>query len=91
MAAEQSVQSQQRREQLIDDDLGHQPGAKFVEGSTIVLVKNGRIVHEARKRAMISESGLREALRQDGNAGMGEVKIMKLQLSGEISIVKRYD
>ena len=66
--------------------------ARFVEGSAAALIENGRINHEARKRAMISEPDLREALRQkrfDGEGGIGEVKIMTLEPSGKISVVKR--
>ncbi len=68
--------------------------AKFVEGEAVVLIRHGRIDHEARRRAMISESDLREALRQEGldcEFGIGQVKIMTLEPSGKISIVRKSD
>lgn len=66
--------------------------ASLIEGPSVVLVENGLIDHEARKGAMISESDLDEALRQqgiDGEAEVRKVKLMTLEPSGKISVVKR--
>lgn len=65
--------------------------AHIVEGSAVTLVDHGRIDHEARKRRMISESDLREALRQegvDGEAHLENVKSVTLEPSGKLSVVK---
>jgi uncharacterized membrane protein YcaP (DUF421 family) len=65
--------------------------ARIVEGRPVVLIERGRIDHQARKNAMISESDLSEALRQEGiddEDGLGEVKRMNLEPSGKISVVK---
>lgn len=65
--------------------------ARIVEGKAVVLVDHGRIDHAVRKRKMISEADLREALREhgiDGEAKIGNVKSMTLEPSGKLSVVK---
>lgn len=65
--------------------------AHLVEGKAVTLIDHGRIDHEARKRNMISEADLREALRQEGIDGephVGNVKSMTLEPSGRLSVVK---
>jgi uncharacterized membrane protein YcaP (DUF421 family) len=76
--------------------LGHcvarnQKLARWVEGEAVTLVDHGRIDHQARLRNKISQSDLREALRQDGidgEAHIANVKVMTLEPSGHLSIVK---
>lgn len=65
--------------------------AHVVEGKPVTLIDHGRIDHEARKRNMISEADLREALRQkgvDGEPHVANVKSMTLEPSGKLSVVK---
>ena len=65
--------------------------ARLVEGKAVTLIDHGRIDHDARKQAKISESDLREALRQegvDGEAHVANVKSMTLEPSGHLSVVK---
>ena len=65
--------------------------AHWVEGEAVPLIDHGRIDHDARLRNKISESDLREALRQegiDGEAHVGNVKAMTLEPSGHLSVVK---
>lgn len=65
--------------------------ARLVEGEAVILIDHGRIDHRARKRSMISEADIREALRQhgvDGEAHIGNVKVMTLEPSGKLSVVK---
>ena len=65
--------------------------ARLVEGEALTLIDHGCIDHDARKRSKISEADLREALRQhgiDGEAKAGNVKLMALEPSGKLSIVK---
>ena len=65
--------------------------AHVIEGRGAVLIDRGRIDHDARKRNKISEADLREALRQEGIDGEGHienVKVMMLEPSGKISVVK---
>jgi uncharacterized membrane protein YcaP (DUF421 family) len=66
--------------------------AHLVEGKPVKLIDHGRIDHDARKSHMISEADFHEALRQEGVDGedhVDNVKVMTLEPSGEISIVKR--
>lgn len=65
--------------------------AHLFEGAAVILIDHGRIDHEARKRNMISESDLLEALRQqgiDGEVQIGNVKAMTLEPSGKLSVIK---
>ena len=65
--------------------------AHVIEGRASVLIDHGRINHRARKRNMISEADLREALRQqgiDGEAHIDNVKVMMLEPSGKLSVIK---
>ena len=65
--------------------------ARIFEGKAVTLVDHGRIDHRARRRNKISEADLREALREhgiDGEAKIDNVKVMTLEPSGKLSIVK---
>ena len=65
--------------------------AHIVEGKAVTLIDHGRIDHRVRKRNMISEADLREALRQkgiDGEAHIDNVKVMMLEPSGKLSVIK---
>ena len=65
--------------------------ARLFEGKAALLIDHGRIDHGTRKRNMISEADLREALRQEGVDGEGHVdnvKAMTLEPSGELSVIK---
>jgi len=65
--------------------------ARLIEGQSVTLIDHGRINHQARKRSKISEADLREALREhgiDGEPKVGNVKVMRLEPSGKLSVVK---
>jgi len=65
--------------------------ANIVEGKSVTLIDHGRIDHTTRKRNKISEADLHEALREhgiDGEAKAGNVKLMTLEPSGKLSVVK---
>lgn len=65
--------------------------ARIFEGKAVMLIDHGRIDHDARKRNMISDADIREALRQqgiDGESHMDNVKVMALEPSGKLSVVK---
>jgi uncharacterized membrane protein YcaP (DUF421 family) len=65
--------------------------AHLVEGEAVTLIDHGRIDHYARKRSRISEADLREALREhgiDGETKADNVKAMRLEPSGKLSVVK---
>jgi uncharacterized membrane protein YcaP (DUF421 family) len=65
--------------------------AHWIEGKAFMVIDHGRIDHDARRRHRISEADLREALRQqgiDGEAHVNNVKLMALEPSGKLSVVK---
>jgi len=65
--------------------------AHVLEGKSVILIDHGRIDHRARKRSKISEADLREALREhgiDGQEKADNVKVMALEPSGKLSVVK---
>ena len=65
--------------------------AHIFEGKSMKLVDHGQIDDRARKRNMISEVDLHEALRlegMDGEAHIGNVKAMTLEPSGKLSVIK---
>jgi uncharacterized membrane protein YcaP (DUF421 family) len=65
--------------------------AHIIEGKAVTLIDHGRIDQQARKRNMISDADLREALRMegiDGEAHIDNVKVMTLEPSGKLSVVK---
>jgi uncharacterized membrane protein YcaP (DUF421 family) len=65
--------------------------ARIFEGKSSILVERGHIDHQARKRQKISLADLHEALREhgiDGEEKVGNVKVMTLEPSGKLSVVK---
>jgi len=66
--------------------------ARWIEGNSVVLVRNGAIDDAARVRSKISLSDLHEALRQDGievEDMENRVQWLRLEPSGKISIIDR--
>jgi uncharacterized membrane protein YcaP (DUF421 family) len=65
--------------------------AHIFEGKPVALIDHGQIDHRTRKRNKISDADMREALRQegvDGEAHVDNVKVMMLEPSGHLSVVK---
>jgi uncharacterized membrane protein YcaP (DUF421 family) len=65
--------------------------ARIFEGTSSILVDRGKIDHQTRKRQKISLADLHEALREhgiDGEEKVGNVKVMTLEPSGKLSVVK---
>jgi uncharacterized membrane protein YcaP (DUF421 family) len=62
--------------------------SRVVEGSPVELGANGRIDQRARRRSMISECDIHEALRAEGLDNVSEAKRIVLEPSGTISIIK---
>ena len=63
--------------------------ARAIEGGSVELVVDGRIDHRARRRMMISECDIREALRARGLEDESDVKRIVLEASGAISVIKK--
>lgn len=64
----------------------------ILEGEAVTLADHGHIDHRTRKTYMISKNDLEAALRQegvDGEEGLQNVKAVRLETSGKISVIKR--
>ena len=63
----------------------------WLEGEPVILVDHGKINQHARQTHMVSASDLDEALHHhgvDGEAALANVKLVRLEPSGHISVVK---
>lgn len=64
----------------------------ILEGEAVTLADHGHIDDRTRKTYMISKNDLEAALRQegvDGEQGLQNVKAVRLETSGKISVIKR--
>jgi uncharacterized membrane protein YcaP (DUF421 family) len=59
----------------------------LIEGRPILLVHNGRVDHEAMRRAQITIHELNAALRADGHAGPESIRFAVLENNGRVSAV----
>lgn len=63
--------------------------SRIVEGASVELGSDGKIDHDARRRSMISECDLDEALRGEGLEDASAAKRVVLEASGAISVIKK--
>lgn len=63
--------------------------SRVIEGGPIELGADGRIDHRARRRTMISDCDIREALRAHGLEHEEMTRRIVLEASGAISIIKK--
>lgn len=64
---------------------------RWIEGRPIELVKDGRVVEEAKRKEGVTQQELESALRKSGVDGVSEVQRAVVEPSGEISVVKAED
>jgi uncharacterized membrane protein YcaP (DUF421 family) len=64
---------------------------RVVEGVPVVLARDGRLFRSVLRRELVSEDDFNEALRENGQMGLEDVRIALLEANGEISIVRRGD
>ncbi|MCA1714964.1 MAG: DUF421 domain-containing protein [Gammaproteobacteria bacterium] len=62
---------------------------RLIEGVPVVLARDGQLFRSVLKREMVSEDDFNEALRQNGELTLTDVRIALLETNGEISVVKR--
>lgn len=68
----------------------HSRGArKWVEGTPVVLARNGELFHDVLRRELVSEEDFKEALRMNDVPGLDCVRIAWLETNGHISVVSR--
>ena len=60
--------------------------AKLVHGESIVLVKNGKLLKDNLLKISISEDQLHTKMSENNIKGYSEIKLLKLETNGEISI-----
>jgi uncharacterized membrane protein YcaP (DUF421 family) len=65
------------------------PISRIVEGGPIELGSDGTIDHRARRRSMISDCDMHEALRAQGLEDAAAAKRIVLEASGAISVIKK--
>jgi len=62
--------------------------SRLVEGSPVELARAGALDDRARRRWAVSEADLREALRQSGIEQVDQARLLVLEPSGKISVLK---
>ena len=60
-----------------------------MEGSPVVLARNGTIFAEAMRREMVSDEDLREAFRLNNIAHVGDIGVAILETNGSISVLPK--
>jgi len=61
----------------------------FLEGSPVIIVKNGRILHKKMKEEKLTQDDLDEALREKGVKDVKSVETAVLETDGDINIVEK--
>ena len=67
----------------------HEGAARLLEGHGIRLAENGEIDHGKLHREAVSASDLAEALRQSGVEDVAQTRLVALEPSGRITILKK--
>ena len=65
------------------------PIERFVEGSPVRVVTDGRVHSGTMRRELLTLAELRSALRKQGVASIGECKRVTLEPDGTLSVVRR--
>ena len=66
-----------------------QRAERLVEGVPVVLARDGQLFRSVLRREMVSEDDFEEALRQNGQMTLTDVRIALLETNGAISVVPR--
>jgi len=61
----------------------------FLEGSPVIIVKNGRILHKKMNEEKLTNEDLDEALREKGIKDIKKVETAVLETDGDINIVEK--
>lgn len=62
---------------------------EFLEGSPVIIVKNGRILHKKMNEEKLTNEDLDEALREKGIKDIKKVETAVLETDGDINIVEK--
>ena len=66
-----------------------QRAERLIEGVPVVLARDGQLFRSVLRREMVSEDDFDEALRQNGEMTLTDVRIALLETNGMISVVRR--
>ena len=66
-----------------------QRAERLVEGVPVVLARDGQLFRSVLRREMVSEDDFNEALRNNGQMTLADVRIALLETNGTISVVCR--
>ena len=66
-----------------------QRAERLVEGVPVVLARDGQLFRGVLRRELVSEDDFNEALRQNGEMTLTDVRIALLETNGMISVVRR--
>jgi len=76
---------------VVEASYRFKPARRLLEGKPVLLVHNGKIIHENLKHERITLEDLQGALRRSGVAEANQVKFAVLEENGQISVVPRQD
>jgi uncharacterized membrane protein YcaP (DUF421 family) len=62
---------------------------RVVEGAPVVLARDGQLFRSVLRRELVSEDDFNEALRENGELNLEDVRIALLETNGSISVVRR--
>jgi len=62
---------------------------RLIEGVPVILARDGRLFEEVLRKELVSLNDFEEALRQNGELGLADVKYAILETDGRISVVPR--
>ena len=62
---------------------------RLVKGTPSEIVRNGQLIERNMSRDHVAEEDIREDLRLDGEEELAQVKVARLECSGDISFIKK--
>lgn len=62
---------------------------RFMEEDPVILVRDGKVNHDALNRVKITMDELEESVREHGLENLGQVKLSVLEVDGNISVISQ--
>jgi uncharacterized membrane protein YcaP (DUF421 family) len=62
--------------------------SRVLEGAPVVLARDGQLLHRSRMAQAVSQNDIAEALRESQMEDVGETRLVMLESSGKISVLK---
>lgn len=64
--------------------------ARLIRPGSLVLVRDGRMLHRNMRRELVTEEELRAKLRQQGVDDLADVREVRMESDGDFSVIKRF-